>query len=203
MVSFHQETHNVWFSHHCGKFWWSMSVSVNSLEVEKWYYTIFYYFFIYCKCHHFLEIFITMFDVKIALCINHLHISYFFLETSCITLMTRQVSFQYSRKLGSTTSPLHRMRPFKKPCQRCCTALIQLRFTSKQDLMCSTVSWMEITEKNLSTFKRLLTIFQTKALIWSDFLPLKFPHPPNDFVYKSEDIITLYFDGHTKSILHI
>lgn len=138
----------------------------------------FYNFFIYSKCHCFLEIFIMMFDMKIALCMKHLHILYLFLEISCTTLMGRQASFQYSWRLGSTASYLHQMRPFRKPCQRCWTALIQLRFTLKQDLMCSTVSWLERTEKTLGILRSLFTIPQAKALTrFSDIEDF----PPNDF----------------------
>lgn len=131
------------------------------------------FFFNHCKHHCVLEIFIKMLGMKIALCIKHLHIPYFFLEIYCTTLMRRQASFQYFWRLRSTASHFHQMRPFKKPCQRCWTALIQLRFTSKQDLMCSRMSWLERTEKTLSILKSLFTIPQAKALIWPDFLTLK------------------------------
>lgn len=108
---------------------------------------------------------------------NHLHVSFFFfffLETSCTTLMRRQASFQSSWRLGSAASLLHPMRPFKKPCQRCCTALIQLRFTSKQDLMCSTVSWMGRTE-NSQHFKKFVYNSLSKSSNLIDFLTLKTP----------------------------
>lgn len=121
--------------------------------------------FLYYRHHCSLEVFIAMFAMKIELGIKHLHIPYFVLEISCTTLMRRQAHFQSSWRLGSTASHLHQMRPFKKPYQRCWTALIQLRFTSKQDSMCSRVSWLERTEKTLSILKSLFTIPQAKALI--------------------------------------
>lgn len=147
------------------KTWWPMSISINSLEVEKWWFCIFIISSFTANITCFLEIVITMFDMKRASCLGHLHIPYFFLEISCTTSMRRQASFQSSWRHGSAASYLPQMRPFKQPCQRCWTALIQLRFTSKQDLMCSRVSWVERTEKALSILKSLFTIPQAKVLI--------------------------------------
>lgn len=144
MVSFHQKAHNVLFS--ISSLLISMSISINSLEAGKWYN------------------FITSSIANITgnIYYNVWYILYFFLETSCTTLIRRQASFQYSWKLGSTARHLHQMRLFKKPCQRCCTALIQFGFTSKQDLMCSTVSWLGRTEKTLSILKVCLQFLKWK-----------------------------------------
>lgn len=127
----------------------------------------------------------------------------FFPETSCTVLMRRQDSFHCWWRLGNTASHLHQMRLFSKPCQRCWTALIQLRFTSKQDLMCLRVSWLERTEAALRILNSLFTVPQAEVLIWTDILIMK-TFPPKWLFDTFRAVVPLYFScAYKNNILHI
>jgi hypothetical protein len=73
----------------------------------------------------------------------------------------------------------------------CWTALIQLRFTSKQDLMCSRVCWLERTEKTLSILKFVYNSTSKSSVLTrlskiEDFFPQR-------LFNKFKATITLYF----------